>query len=134
VAGRSHGTRDIRGCPGSGPAEPEDLAGEVSGRLARPPETATAFDGHQRGAAYNTQILTGWDDPGDDAREAGWVGTVREALAPWSAGSGYLNLLGDEGPDRVRAAFSPATWDRQQVKRRYDPDNLFRHNHNIPPG
>ncbi len=104
------------------------------GRLARPPATASAFDAHQRQAAYNTQILTGWDDPGDDEREAGWVAATRAALEPWSAGSGYLNFLGDEGPDRVRAAFSPATWTRlRQVKARYDPDNLFRHNHNIPP-
>ena len=46
----------------------------------------------------------------------------------------YVNFLGDEGPERVRRAYPGATWDRLvEVKRRYDPDNLFRRNHNIPP-
>jgi FAD/FMN-containing dehydrogenase len=46
-----------------------------------------------------------------------------------------VNFLGDEGPGRVRAAYPGATWNRlQAIKRRYDPDNLFHHNQNIPPG
>ena len=47
----------------------------------------------------------------------------------------YVNFLSDEGPERVREAYPGATWDRLvEVKRRYDPDNLFRRNQNIPPG
>jgi FAD/FMN-containing dehydrogenase len=47
----------------------------------------------------------------------------------------YVNFLGDEGPERVRQAYPGPTWDRLvEVKRRYDPDNLFRRNQNIPPG
>jgi FAD/FMN-containing dehydrogenase len=46
----------------------------------------------------------------------------------------YVNFLSDEGPERVRAAYPGATWERlAEVKRRYDPDNLFRHNENVPP-
>jgi FAD/FMN-containing dehydrogenase len=46
----------------------------------------------------------------------------------------YVNFLGREGPERVRAAYPGATWDRLvEVKRRYDPENLFRLNHNVPP-
>jgi FAD/FMN-containing dehydrogenase len=46
----------------------------------------------------------------------------------------YVNFLADEGPGRVREAYPGATWDRLvEVKRRYDPGNLFRHNQNIPP-
>jgi FAD/FMN-containing dehydrogenase len=46
----------------------------------------------------------------------------------------YVNFVGDEGEDRVRAAYPGATWDRlREVKRRYDPDNVFRRNQNVPP-
>jgi len=46
----------------------------------------------------------------------------------------YVNFLGDEGEARVRDAYPGPTWDRlREVKRHYDPDNLFRVNHNIPP-
>ena len=47
----------------------------------------------------------------------------------------YVNFLADEGPERVRAAYPGATWERLvDVKRRYDPANLFRVNQNIAPG
>jgi len=46
----------------------------------------------------------------------------------------YVNFLADEGPDRVRAAYPGATWDRlTEVKTRYDPTNLFHRNQNVPP-
>jgi FAD/FMN-containing dehydrogenase len=45
-----------------------------------------------------------------------------------------VNFLADEGPDRVRAAYPDETWDRLvEIKRRYDPTNLFRLNQNIAP-
>ena len=48
--------------------------------------------------------------------------------------AGYVNFLGDEGPERVRQAYPGGTWDRlREIKRRYDPTNLFRMNQNIPP-
>ena len=46
----------------------------------------------------------------------------------------YVNFLGDEGPERIRAAYPGATWERLVgVKRRYDPGNLFRLNQNVEP-
>ena len=57
----------------------------------------------------------------------------RRRSARTDAGA-YVNFLGDEGEARVRAAYPGATWDRlAPIKRRYDPDNLFRLNQNIPP-
>ena len=45
-----------------------------------------------------------------------------------------MNFVGDEGPERVRAAYPGTTWDRlRQIKRRYDPDNVFHLNQNVPP-
>jgi Berberine and berberine like len=63
-----------------------------------------------------------------------WVTGLADALRDDDQGA-YVNFLGDEGEDRVRAAYPGETWDRLvAVKRRYDPTNLFRRNQNIPPG
>uniref|UniRef100_UPI0015F0A7BA BBE domain-containing protein n=1 Tax=Streptomyces sp. WELS2 TaxID=2749435 RepID=UPI0015F0A7BA len=63
-----------------------------------------------------------------------WVRDACAALAPWSTGAVCLNLIGDEGPERVRAGLGAGNILRlEKVKRRYDPDNVFRCNHNIRP-
>jgi FAD/FMN-containing dehydrogenase len=55
-------------------------------------------------------------------------------MRPWATGAVYLNFIGDEGKDRVVAGFGRENYDRlAKAKARYDPDNLFRHNHNIEP-
>lgn len=55
-------------------------------------------------------------------------------MKPWATGNAYLNYIGDEGGGRVAAAFGPEKYDRlRQVKRVWDPDNVFCHNQNIPP-
>ncbi|MER5203739.1 FAD-binding oxidoreductase [Streptomyces sp. NPDC002825] len=63
-----------------------------------------------------------------------WAVDYWEALHPHSMGAGYVNFMGaDEGQDRVRATYR-GHYDRlAQVKRTYDPDNVFRHNQNIAP-
>ncbi|MFD0314078.1 FAD-binding oxidoreductase [Streptomyces flavalbus] len=75
-----------------------------------------------------------WADPADDERCVRWVHEVRAALGPWATGAIYLNFIGDEGPDRVRAGLGAENTARlAAVKRAYDPDNVFRFNHNITP-
>ncbi len=74
-----------------------------------------------------------WTDPADDDRARDWTRSVRAAVKPWATGDVYLNFISDEGHDRVRAGFG-AGWDRLvAVKRAFDPDNVFRLNHNITP-
>ena len=74
-----------------------------------------------------------WDSPADDDRCIGWAREVFRAASPYALGSVYVNFLTQEEVDRVGAAYGP-NYDRLvAVKRRYDPDNLFRHNHNINP-
>jgi FAD/FMN-containing dehydrogenase len=59
---------------------------------------------------------------------------VRTAVQPWAIGAVYLNFIGDEGADRVRSGLGQDNWRRLvAVKRQYDPDNVFRLNHNISP-
>jgi FAD/FMN-containing dehydrogenase len=70
------------------------------------------------------------DRPAHDA----WADEFAAALRQGDPGV-YVNFLSDEGPARVREAYPGPIWDRLvEVKRRWDPDNLFRHNQNIPPG
>ena len=75
-----------------------------------------------------------YEGPADRDRRQAWVDGAAAALQQGDEGA-YVNFLGDERPERVRRAYPGSTWDRLvEVKRRYDPDNLFRRNHNIPPG
>ncbi|MEU6672383.1 FAD-binding oxidoreductase [Streptomyces sp. NPDC046727] len=75
-----------------------------------------------------------WADPADDERAEAWVRDVRDALRPWGTGAVCLNFIGDEGPERVRAGLGAGNLLRlEKLKRAYDPDNVFRFNHNIHP-
>ncbi len=63
-----------------------------------------------------------------------WTEGLWRVIRPEGSGV-YVNFLEVEGPDRVREAYPPATFARlAAIKRRYDPNNLFRFNQNVPPG
>jgi FAD/FMN-containing dehydrogenase len=104
----------------------------LGGAMARVPVEATAFAHRQRrilGIVVNFHDKTAEDV----ARRQSWADDFKAALHP-SDDAGYVNFLGNEGQARVFAAYPGGTWDRLvEVKRRYDPGNLFRLNQNIPP-
>jgi FAD/FMN-containing dehydrogenase len=102
------------------------------GALARIPEDAMAFG--QRKAPFNVHILSMWEEPADDAAGIAWARHLGGLLKPFTTGRTYLNFIGDEGEERVKAAFGPRAYARlQALKDRYDPQNLFRLNQNIRP-
>jgi FAD/FMN-containing dehydrogenase len=102
----------------------------LGGEMARVPADATAFAHRSSRIMVNVAAMHG---PGESPLHAPWVDALASALHQDDAGA-YVNFLADEGQDRVRAAYPGATWDRLvEVKRRYDPANLFRRNQNIPP-
>ncbi|MCW6007663.1 FAD-binding oxidoreductase [Micromonospora sp. CPCC 205371] len=104
---------------------------QVGGAAARVGADDTAFHGRVTGHTFNITAATDGPDGFDEERE--WVRDFWSALSPYHAGV-YVNFLMDEGDDRVRQAYGPAKYDRlRDLKRRYDPDNLFRLNQNIPP-
>jgi FAD/FMN-containing dehydrogenase len=86
-----------------------------------------------RGARWST-VYAGVDpDPANVAAIRNWSVDYSDALRPYTAGGGYVNMMMDEGRERVRAAYGP-NYDRlAQVKATYDPDNTFRVNQNIEP-
>jgi FAD/FMN-containing dehydrogenase len=105
---------------------------QYGGAVGRVPDDATAF-GH-RHAAYDVVIIALWSDPTQTEPHVEWARGLWEALQPYAEDSVYVNYLGDEGDDRVRAAYGDDHFARlAALKRRYDPDNVFRNNQNIQP-
>ncbi len=88
-----------------------------------------------RAAPWAVHPLGLWEDPAQDEAGRAWARGVREAMQPWAHGSVYLNFLGaEESPDRIVAGWGAGNLARlRQVKRTFDPQNVFRNNHNIAP-
>ncbi|MDP8978885.1 MAG: FAD-binding oxidoreductase [Actinomycetota bacterium] len=85
--------------------------------------------------AVIAQVIAGmWPDPGDNADNIRWVRDYYAALEPHSTEGGYVNFMAEDDQDRIRTNYG-ANYDRLvEVKKRYDPDNLFHLNQNIKPG
>lgn len=101
----------------------------VGGAVARVPKSATAYA--NRDVMYDCFPISIWDDPSEDRRQVEWAREAWNALRPFSTGGVYVNNLGDEGEDRVRAAYGENYPRLQALKRKYDPTNVFRSNQNI---
>jgi FAD/FMN-containing dehydrogenase len=75
----------------------------------------------------------GWMDASGGGKEMAWVDSAMAAMAPWSSSATYVNYLSDDRPAAVEAAYGSNYERLRAIKRRYDPDNVFRHNRNIRP-
>jgi FAD/FMN-containing dehydrogenase len=103
----------------------------LGGAMARVPADATAFA--HRDASVMAVIITPFEDAATEPQHRAWTEALHEQLAANDAGV-YSNFLEAEGDERVRAAYPGGTYERlADVKRRYDPSNLFRLNQNIRP-
>jgi FAD/FMN-containing dehydrogenase len=103
----------------------------LGGAMARIPVDATAYA--HRTSPIMVNIAAFYDGPDERPVREAWVAEFSAALHQGDPGA-YVNFLGDEGETRVRAAYPGATWDRlATIKARWDPDNLFRLNQNVPP-
>jgi FAD/FMN-containing dehydrogenase len=103
----------------------------LGGAMARVPADATAFA--HRDSRIMVNVAAMYQSPDERPRHVAWVDGLADELRQEDRGA-YVGFLADEGEERVRAAYPGPTWDRlREIKRRYDPDNLFRLNQNIPP-
>jgi len=104
----------------------------LGGAMARVPSDATAFA--HRDAAYMVNLAAFYTSPEDRIAKQTWVTSFREQLETGTPRA-YVGFINDEdNRERVQAAYPGATWDRLvELKRRFDPENLFRRNQNIPP-
>jgi FAD/FMN-containing dehydrogenase len=103
----------------------------INGAAQRVGPDEAAF-GH-RDATFAPVIAGMWPDPAQNEANTAWVKDYYEATAPHSEEGGYVNFAASDDQDRVRANYG-ANYERLlEVKRHYDPDNLFRNNQNIKP-
>ena len=103
---------------------------QLGGAVAGVAEDATAYS--HRKAAHALNCNASWTE-GDSGPHIQWARDFSAAMQPYSEGV-YVNFLGDEGADRIKAAYDPQKYERLVVlKNQYDPTNFFRVNQNIPP-
>lgn len=109
----------------------EIFFGAIGGATERQAPDATAYA--HRDARFVMNVHGRWEDAADDQRGISWARDYFKASAPFASGGVYVNFLTADEGDRVHSAYGP-NYDRlAQVKRQYDPDNLFRTNQNIAP-
>jgi FAD/FMN-containing dehydrogenase len=113
------------------PAGPSQvLIARWGGAVARQDPAQTPMRGRDAGFVVHPLML--WEAADADAAMIAQGRAFRDALAPWATGHAYLNFIGDEGEQRVRAAFGPAFERLAAVKRTWDPDEVFHGNQSIP--
>jgi FAD/FMN-containing dehydrogenase len=98
------------------------------------PAEATAFG--DRSAPWAVWIASQWTDPGEDAIHRDWTRAFSASLTPWTTGAVYVNAIGGDVTEaRKLAAYGGHTkYERlRELKRTWDPENLFRRNHNVAP-
>ena len=104
----------------------------LGGAIAAVAPEATAYA--HRGYPAMAHVVAFTDGDRDKAEKRAWVEAVAKDLKPAGNGAAYVNFVGDEGPERIRDAYPPATLERlRTIKARVDPNNLFRLNQNVPP-
>ena len=106
---------------------------QLGGAIADRPSSAAAFD--NRDAAHIVFVMGTWE-PGDPdaSRHRAWTRSSWESIRPFSTGGNYVNAqTADEDESRTLAAYGSNHARLTDLKRRYDPDNLFRVNRNIAP-
>ena len=102
------------------------------GEVCRIGATATAFP--HRAEGYNLLVLGEWMDPADNASCIAWVRQTYDAMQPFMGGGRYVNYLGDdEAQDGVAAAYGANFARLREIKKKYDPGNVFHLNQNIRP-
>ncbi len=88
--------------------------------------------------AWSTVLITdAWKDLTEDEMYRAWVRGLWQDLQPYTTGGVYVNYLEeerDEGRDRINAAYGTKYERLAKLKKKYDPENLFRSNQNIKPG
>ena len=102
------------------------------GAIARVPEDATPMT--KRTVSWISHPFALWEDAADTDANIEWARSFRREIARYASGGVYLNFIGDEGEDRVRAAFGEEKYRRlAAIKAEWDPTNIFKGNQNIKP-
>lgn len=109
----------------------EIFVGSVKGVANEVPADAMAYA--HREAQFVLNVHGRWEHPSDDGRCIAWAREFFEASKPYASSGAYVNFMTEDEGERVTAAYG-INYDRlREIKRRYDPDNVFHFNHNIRP-
>jgi len=108
----------------------EIFFGRLGAAVNQIPVDATAYP--HRDAEYVMNVHARWEKPSGDAKCVAWARAYFEATAPYATGGVYVNFVPD-GEDPIESAYGPNQDRLVQIKRKYDPNNLFRLNQNIRP-
>ena len=103
----------------------------INGAASRVASDATAFA--YRDANFATVIVGGWPDPAQNEANTKWVRDYYDAIAPYSEEGGYINFMSGDDQGRIKANYKGNYERLVDIKRKYDPDNLFHVNQNIKP-
>jgi hypothetical protein len=110
----------------------EVIIEHLHGAVSRVDQDETAFN--HRDAEFSFLIDSKWADPAESEKHIRWTRDYFSAMESFYVGGAYINYLGDEGEDRVKAAYGAAKYQRlAALKKTYDPTNLFHLNQNIRP-
>ncbi len=109
----------------------EIFFGAIGGATTRPAPASAAYA--HRDTQYVMNVHGRWEDAAEDESCVRWAREFFKASAPFASAGVYVNFLTADEGDRVRAAYGPNYERLSQVKRKYDPLNLFRVNQNIAP-
>jgi hypothetical protein len=110
---------------------PDPVGVLYGGAAGRVPPNETAFA--QRTAFYDLGILGQWASQADSPKNIAWARDFAAAMQPFSSGGYLLSFLDQEPEEVIKAAFG-SNYDRlATVKKKYDPTNFFRVNHNVRP-
>ncbi len=118
----------IRKLPGP---ECEIFVGHVGGAAGRVPPHTTAFP--QRSSHFVMNVHARWREASMDKTCIGWARGIYDAAKPFAAGTAYINFMPEDEVDRVEAAYGANYRRLVEIKRRYDPMNMFRMNQNVKP-
>jgi FAD/FMN-containing dehydrogenase len=111
--------------------ECEVFIAHVGGAMARVAPDATAWP--NRDAHFVMNVHTRWREAREDEACIAWARRLFDKTAPFASGSVYVNFMPDDEGDRVEKAYGANYRRLAEIKRRYDPGNLFRMNQNIRP-
>ncbi|MGI9270601.1 MAG: FAD-binding oxidoreductase [Woeseiaceae bacterium] len=107
------------------------LLEHMGGAIGRVGATDTAFS--SRNAQYNASVLSAWLDPSADEANIAWTRSTGDKLKTFGTGGAYVNYMADEDETAVKAAYEVNLKRLIEVKRKYDPTNVFSANQNIAP-
>ena len=109
----------------------EIFFGQIGGATMRNSADSAAYP--HRDTMYVCNVHGRWDTPAEDRKGMEWARGFFRDTAPYATGGVYVNFLTDDESDRIKAAYGPNYHRLEEIKKKYDPQNLFRTNQNIRP-